>query len=387
MNISKPTDTSTPTRGLSADVKRMRLLSVGFRERVSDSPAREARKSFVNAEDSFNLTMESEPGSPSFLRSNSFIQRCDSTACSPLIANDNNKLKMSVSSSTPFRLNACVQTLEESEGDSDVFDNQDGEQKFGGLVEGQVHAKRKRLSTTGYSQSVSSPSSHVRKKQRTGFDTPEIDISEDPLQFAKDEEGNLIGNFKAKCLLNIVNGPRLSFKYIEPMSLRDLLVNGHPNVGRIEIIDARYPYEFKGGHIKGALNVASQGQSDNGQTESVMEKFFGVELPKFDEKKRRIMVFHCEFSSERGPRVYKLFRGMDRKKNIYPELDWPEIYLLKDGYKRFWEELKDDTKAHLLFGVNGYKPMLGDTKELHQIRKLRTKAKTAPCFVPSSKKN
>ena len=78
------------------------------------------------------------------------------------------------------------------------------------------------------------------------------------------------------------------------------------------------------------------------------------------------MVFHCEFSSERGPRVYKLFRGMDRKKNIYPELDWPEIYLLKDGYKRFWEELKDDTKAHLLFGVNGYKPMLGDTKELHQ---------------------
>jgi hypothetical protein len=43
------------------------------------------------------------------------------------------------------------------------------------------------------------------------------------------------------------------------------------------------------------------------------------------------------------------------------------IYLLKDGYKRFWEELKDDSKAHLLFGVNAYKPMLGDTKELHQV--------------------
>jgi len=295
---------------------------------------------------------------------------------------------MSVSSSTPFRLNARIQTLEESEGDSDVFDNQDEDRKLGELANGQIHAKRKRLSTTGYSQSVSSPSAPVKKKHRTGFDTPEIDISKDPLKFflSKDEEGNLIGNFKAKCLLNIVNGPRGSFKYIEPMSLKDLLVNGHPNVGRIEIIDARYPYEFKGGHIKGALNVASQGQSDNGQTESVMERFFGGQLSKFDEKKRRIMVFHCEFSSERGPRVYKLFRSMDRKKNIYPELDWPEIYLLKDGYKRFWEELKDDSKAHLLFGVNAYKPMLGDTKELHQIRKLRTKAKTAPCFVPSSKK-
>ena len=53
-----------------------------------------------------------------------FIQRCDSTAYSPLIADDNNKLKMSISSNTPFRLNACIQTLEESEGDSDVFDNQ-----------------------------------------------------------------------------------------------------------------------------------------------------------------------------------------------------------------------------------------------------------------------
>ena len=52
---------------------------------------------------------------------------------------------------------------------------------------------------------------------------------------------------------------------------------------------------------------------------------------------------------------------------MYPELDWPEIYLLKDGYKRYWEELKDDSKAHLLFGVLGYKPMLGDTNELHQV--------------------
>ena len=110
-----------------------------------------------------------------------------------------------------------------------------------------------------------------------------------------------------------------------------------------------------------------QGQNDNGQTERAMEQFFGEQLAKFDEKKRRIMVFHCEFSSERGPRIYKIFRSMDRKKNTYPELDWPEIYLLKDGYKRFWEELKDDPDADLLFGVLGYKPMLGDTNELHQV--------------------
>ena len=52
----------------------------------------------------------------------------------------------------------------------------------------------------------------------------------------------------------------------------------------------------------------------------------------FNLDKRRIMIFHCEFSSERGPRMYNLFRSMDRNKHSYPKLIWPEIYLLKGAF-------------------------------------------------------
>ena len=69
---------------------------------------------------------------------------------------------------------------------------------FDGLANGPIHAKRKRMSTTGYSQSVSSPREPMKKKHRQGFHAPVIDTSKDFMNFATDKEGNLIGNFKAK---------------------------------------------------------------------------------------------------------------------------------------------------------------------------------------------
>ena len=58
-------------------------------------------------------------------------------------------------------------------------------------------------------------------------------------------------------------------------------------------------------------------------------------------QKRTILVFHCEFSSERGPRQLRYLRACDRTRNPYPKLHYPEIYLLYGGYKEmsstlFW---------------------------------------------------
>lgn len=52
--------------------------------------------------------------------------------------------------------------------------------------------------------------------------------------------------------------------------------------------------------------------------------------------KRVVVVFHCEFSSERGPRMARYVRERDRAVNEYPNLHYPELYILKGGYKEFF---------------------------------------------------
>ena len=73
-----------------------------------------------------------------------------------------------------------------------------------------------------------------------------------------------------------------------------------------------------------------------------------------EQEKRDILVFHCEFSSKRGPDYCTKLRTKDRNvnKDVYPGLHYPEVrhqnvydfikfifsqvYLLHKGYKEFW---------------------------------------------------
>lgn len=50
-------------------------------------------------------------------------------------------------------------------------------------------------------------------------------------------------------------------------------------------------------------------------------------------------IFHCEFSSKRGPAQYSLMRELDRKANQsnYPNLFYPQIYLMEGGYCEFFQ--------------------------------------------------
>lgn len=51
------------------------------------------------------------------------------------------------------------------------------------------------------------------------------------------------------------------------------------------------------------------------------------------------IILHCEFSSYRAPQTYNLIRKTDRKINEekYPKICYPELYLLENGYKEFFE--------------------------------------------------
>lgn len=99
-------------------------------------------------------------------------------------------------------------------------------------------------------------------------------------------------------------------------------------VDEFHIIDCRFEYEYEGGHVRGATNINTH--------EKLSEVF--LKQPKLD--KRQVLVFHCEYSSQRAPRMAQHLRGKDRVLNesVYPKLWYPEIYVLDGGYKRFFAE-------------------------------------------------
>lgn len=59
------------------------------------------------------------------------------------------------------------------------------------------------------------------------------------------------------------------------------------------IIDCRFEYEYKGGHIDGAINYCEK--------EKLSERLFGSEAPS--DTARTLVVLHCEFSAHRAPRM------------------------------------------------------------------------------------
>jgi len=65
-------------------------------------------------------------------------------------------------------------------------------------------------------------------------------------------------------------------------------------------------------------------------------------IDKPPQNKKLILVFYCEFSSQRGPDTLRHLRKLDRQSNIanYPHLNFPNLYLLDGGYKGFFEYSK-----------------------------------------------
>jgi M-phase inducer tyrosine phosphatase len=108
------------------------------------------------------------------------------------------------------------------------------------------------------------------------------------------------------------------------------------------IIDCRYAYEYEGGHIKGAIN-------DN-SANVFTEGFFTNPAPN------TVVVFHCEFSHNRGPQLAGVFRELDRElnKQCYPNLFYPDVYVLDGGYRQFHAD-------HPELCDGGYTKMLDDT--------------------------
>ncbi|KDQ12348.1 hypothetical protein BOTBODRAFT_56914 [Botryobasidium botryosum FD-172 SS1] len=118
----------------------------------------------------------------------------------------------------------------------------------------------------------------------------------------------------------------------------DALLDGKysSQIERYQIIDCRFDYEHEGGHIPGAINL---------NTDAAIEEFLmGEGKPKpsrsGDPDKKTVLIFHCEFSVKRAPTFAKHFRSRDRALNssVYPNIHYPELYILSGGYAGFYKE-------------------------------------------------
>nr|XP_045012547.1 M-phase inducer phosphatase 2 isoform X4 [Jaculus jaculus] len=141
----------------------------------------------------------------------------------------------------------------------------------------------------------------------------------------------LIGDYSKAFLLQTVDGKHQDLKYISPETMVALLMGKFSNiVEKFVIVDCRYPYEYEGGHIKTAVNLPLERDAET----------FLLQTPitTCSLDKRIILIFHCEFSSERGPRMCRFIRERDRAANDYPSLYYPEMYILKGGYKEFFPQ-------------------------------------------------
>ncbi|KAM4878539.1 uncharacterized protein FYW23_014872, partial [Sylvia borin] len=96
----------------------------------------------------------------------------------------------------------------------------------------------------------------------------------------------------------------------------------------IENLLANDDQELTGDFSKGAVNLPLQ--------QNVKEFLLEQPIVPLDTSKRVIIIFHCEFSVERGPKMCKFLRERDRSCHEYPQLHYPELYILKGGYRDFY---------------------------------------------------
>jgi M-phase inducer tyrosine phosphatase len=177
----------------------------------------------------------------------------------------------------------------------------------------------------------SSTSSTVLQSVMDVDDTPALKLP----HFVPANEPDSTPRISDTTLINVLNG---DFSHI---------------YNKIVIVDCRFEYEYKGGHIDGAINFCDK--------ERLAEELFDQPSPP-----NTLLIFHCEYSAHRAPLMYvpcsyllifyltnhraKFVRGRDRSINeeSYPHLTYPEVYILEGGYSSFYESHRSRCIGHYL---------------------------------------
>jgi rhodanese-related sulfurtransferase len=131
----------------------------------------------------------------------------------------------------------------------------------------------------------------------------------------------------------------IAFGRIDSKYLAELIEKmGEEFYKKYVLIDCRYPFEYDGGHIKGAINLY-----DPELLRSTFYPTMESHQPSPIHLKRPI--FYCEYSSVRGPNMANALRELDRHLNHdrYPYVDYDQIYVLSEGYRHFYHNTDAET--------------------------------------------
>lgn len=105
-----------------------------------------------------------------------------------------------------------------------------------------------------------------------------------------------------------------------PKDLADWLSSDSESVRVIDVRDTDFDV---GGHIIGAVNIASNRFDEDEEVDQIIEILY-----EYDK-----LVFHCMYSQQRGPRCAQKFRmRLEQKTNIS---SLPDIFILEGGFKGF----------------------------------------------------
>lgn len=160
--------------------------------------------------------------------------------------------------------------------------------------------------------------------------------TEEPITLPNASDPTLRGDGKVCALPALAEGAsHAELRCITPGTMVEVMDGKYTGTNDIldkfVIVDCRYPFEFEGGHIEGAVNL---------WTQPMLEQFLLERHESTRDGPCTALIFHCEFSSHRGPKALRHMRNVDRGIHLatYPALFFPEMYILDGGYKRFFNE-------------------------------------------------
>ncbi|KAB8074736.1 hypothetical protein BDV29DRAFT_118252 [Aspergillus leporis] len=154
-----------------------------------------------------------------------------------------------------------------------------------------------------------------------------------------EKEASFTSNAPLQSICDIEGTPSLQLPHFLPEDQADTLpridksilvelMDGKYNdrFDNVMIIDCRFEYEYEGGHINGAVNY-------NDKDNLAADLFSSP-------RSRTAIVLHCEYSAHRAPIMAKYIRHQDRAYNMdqYPNLTYPDMYVLDGGYSGFFAE-------------------------------------------------